>query len=82
MSRKLGQPAFSRVLTDMADTVPRPARGSRQERPGRFDQLSNLLNRDMRGPADDIQIDIAALRIGQRYDIFLGGQLAIWAMAR
>ena len=73
---KLGQPAFSRVLTDMADMY----RDKREEVDKNaqtvFDQMSHLLDRDMRGPADQIQIDIAALRIGQRYDIFLGGQLA------
>jgi uncharacterized protein YyaL (SSP411 family) len=72
---KLGQPAFTRVLTDMADMY----RDKREEVDRNaqtvFDQMSNLLDRDMRGPADAIQIDIAALRIGQRYDIFLGGQL-------
>ena len=36
----------------------------------------------MRGQAEGIQLDIAALRMGQRYDIFLGGQLAFSAMAR
>ena len=73
---KLGQPAFSRVLTDMADMYRDKREEVDKNAQAVFDQMSHLLDRDMRGPADQIQIDIAALRIGQRYDIFLGGQLA------
>jgi hypothetical protein len=73
---KLGQPAFSRVLTDMADMYRDKREDVDRNAQNVFDQLSNLLDRNMRGPADTIQLDIAALRIGQRYDIFLGGQLA------
>ena len=39
-----------------------------------FAQLTNLVDRNMRAPAEAIQLDVASMRIGQRYDIFLGGQ--------
>ena len=73
---KLGQPAFSRVLNDMADLYRDKREEADKNAQQVFDQLASLLDRDMRGPADTIQLDIAALRIGQRYDIFQGGQLA------
>ncbi len=73
---KLGQPAFSRVLMDMTDLYRDKRDEVEKNAQNVFGQLSNLLDRDMRGPADGIQLDIAALRMGQRYDIFLGGQLA------
>ncbi len=37
-------------------------------------EINNLWHRDMRGPLDQGTIDSAALRIGQRFDIFFGGQ--------
>ncbi len=75
-TEKLGQPAFTRVLTDMADMYRDKREEVEKNAQAVFDQMSNLLDRDMRGPADSIQLDIGALRMGQRYDIFLGGQLA------
>lgn len=72
---KPGQPAFTRVLTDMAalyhdrpDDVTRSAQAA-------FERLANLLDRNMRGAPETIQLDVAAMRMGQRYDIFLGGQI-------
>jgi len=35
--------------------------------------LSNLWSRDLRGPMNDQPLDLAGLRIGQRYDLFFGG---------
>jgi uncharacterized protein YyaL (SSP411 family) len=72
---KLGQPAFTRVLTDMAAMYRDKREEADRNAQTVFDQMSNLLDRNMRGPAEGIQIDVAALRMGQRYDIFLGGQL-------
>jgi hypothetical protein len=69
------QPALCRVLTDMAalyrdrpDDVARSAQLA-------YEQTANLLDRNMRGAPEAIQLDVAAMRIGQRYDIFLGGQV-------
>jgi hypothetical protein len=38
-------------------------------------QFATLWHRDMRGPLDVAPLDQAAIRIGQRYDIFFGGML-------
>ncbi|HKD48050.1 MAG TPA: thioredoxin domain-containing protein [Rhizomicrobium sp.] len=72
---RLGQPAFSRLLTDIAalyrdkpDEVARNAQVA-------YERVATLLDRDMRGQAEAIQLDVAAMRMGQRYDIFLGGQI-------
>ncbi len=72
---RLGQPAFMRVLTDMAqlyrdkpDDVARNAQAA-------YERLANLVDRNMRGQPEVIQLDVAAMRMGQRYDIFLGGQI-------
>ena len=73
---RLGQPPFMRVLTDIATIYrdkPEDVARNAQMVNG---QMATLLDRDMRGQAEAIQIDAAALRMGQRYDIFLGGQLA------
>jgi uncharacterized protein YyaL (SSP411 family) len=72
---RLNQPAFSRVLTDMAalyrdkpDDVARSAQVA-------YERVANLLDRNMRGQPEAIQLDVAGMRIGQRYDIFMGGQI-------
>ncbi|HXC57501.1 MAG TPA: thioredoxin domain-containing protein [Rhizomicrobium sp.] len=36
-------------------------------------ELNNLWHRDMRGPLDAGTLDSAAIRIGQRFDLFFGG---------
>jgi uncharacterized protein YyaL (SSP411 family) len=72
---KLGQPAFTRVLNDVI-ALYRDKRAEVDESAERvYQQMTNLHDRNMAGPAEGIQLDIAALRMGQRYDIFLGGQL-------
>ncbi len=72
---KFGQPPFTRVLNDMTALYRDRPEEVAQNAQRFYDQLVNLHDRDMRGPAETIQLDIAAMRIGQRYDIFLGGQL-------
>ncbi|MEI9990459.1 MAG: thioredoxin domain-containing protein [Rhizomicrobium sp.] len=39
-------------------------------------QLTNLWHRDMRGPVGPDMLDSAAVRIGQRFDLFFGGLTA------
>jgi hypothetical protein len=72
---RLNQPAFSRVLTDMAalyrDTPDDVARSAQVA----YERVVNLLDRNMRGQPEAIQLDVAGMRIGQRYDIFMGGQI-------
>ncbi|HXS07554.1 MAG TPA: thioredoxin domain-containing protein, partial [Rhizomicrobium sp.] len=73
---RLGQPPFMRALTEIATLYrERPEEAARTAQTI-ADQMAHLLDRDMRAQAEAIQIDAAALRMGQRYDIFLGGQLA------
>ena len=35
--------------------------------------MENLYNRDMTAPQEQMNLDLAAIRIGQRFDIFFGG---------
>ncbi|MGH6827748.1 MAG: thioredoxin domain-containing protein, partial [Rhizomicrobium sp.] len=70
-----GQPAFKRVLGDMAKAYGEKAEDANRNAQVAYDRLASLLDRDMRGTPGSIQLDIAAMRIGQRYDIFLGGQI-------
>jgi uncharacterized protein len=70
---RLGQPAFKKCLEDIAqrwreksDTVAADA--------GRVSQaLSAQWTRDMRGPLDGRTLDVIAVHIAQRYDLFYGG---------
>ena len=73
---KFGQPSFTRVLTEMVALYRDKPEDVVKQSQAIFDQLAILHDRDMRGLADSIQIDPAALRLAQRYDIFLGGQLS------
>lgn len=72
---KFGQPPFTRVLNDILELWRDRPEDVAQNGQRFYEQLTNLHDRNMRGPSEQIQLDIAALRIGQRYDVFLGGQL-------
>jgi len=66
-------PSFMRLLTDNAnlwknDKV-RVAQNAAQTRAA----LENLYNRDMAAPQENMNLDMAAMRIAQNYDIFFGG---------
>ena len=75
MSReeRMDRPSFKRVLGDMTafyrDRADEVARNGATV----MGQLGGIFNRDMRGSLDNIQMEMAAIRIGQRYDIFMGG---------
>jgi hypothetical protein len=70
---RMDRPAFRRVLTDMAALYrDRPDEAARNSATVQ-DQLGKTFNRDMRGPLDAIQMELAAIRVGQRYDVFMGG---------
>ncbi len=69
-----GQPALSRVLNEMTELYrDRPEDAAKSTEPV-FERLANFLDRDMHGPAEAMQLDLASMRFGQRFDIFLGGQ--------
>jgi hypothetical protein len=40
-------------------------------------KYAELWNRDLRGPLEQSPVDAAAIRIGQRYDVFFGGLLGM-----
>jgi uncharacterized protein len=67
------RPAFRRVLTDMAGLYKdRPDEVARNSA-AILGQIGNGFNREMHGGLDSIQMEMASVRIGQRYDIFMGG---------
>jgi uncharacterized protein YyaL (SSP411 family) len=69
-----GQPAFRKVLADVVQLYRERSDQVEQTSTAATSQLANLWNRDMRGPVDALMLDTGALRIGQRFDIFFGGQ--------
>src|SRR5580698_2146635 len=72
---RVNQPAFNRVLTDMAALYRDKPDDVAQSAQIAYERAANLLDRNMRGQPEAIQLDVASMRIGQRYDIFLGGQI-------
>ena len=73
---RLGHPAFKKVLADMLRAYREQGEQIATTTTATVTQLSNLWNRDMRGPIDGTLLDTGALRIAQRFDIFFGGQTA------
>ena len=70
---KPDMPGMRRVATDTADIW-------KNDRPRAEDTgdkvraaVENLYNRDMTTPQEQMNLDLAAVRIGQRFDIFFGG---------
>ena len=68
-----GQPAFSQILRDTSTQYRERPDQVAQNTGAILQQLETLYNRDMRAPPETIALDAAALRVGQRFDIFLGG---------
>jgi hypothetical protein len=70
---RMDRPAFRRVLADMAAVAKdRPDEVARNSA-AVLEQINNVFNRDMSGGLEAIQMELASIRIGQRYDIFTGG---------
>jgi uncharacterized protein YyaL (SSP411 family) len=67
------QPAFKRVLNDMKVLFNEKSADATRNSSQVMQQLNNAFNGDARGSLESIQIEMAAVRIGQRYDIFMGG---------
>ncbi len=67
-------PSFRRVVRETAELWkndhPRTETTADQIRQA----VENLYNRDMSQPQEQMNLDLAAVRIGQRFDIFFGGQ--------
>ena len=62
------RPTWPTLYRDKPDEVAQNAQAV-------FEQLANLLDRDMRGPAGSHPARRRRLRIGQRFDIFFGGMI-------
>ena len=71
------RPSFRRVLTDMAalykDRPDEVARNSAAI----LGELGNAFNHPMHAGLDAIQMEMASIRVGQRYDIFMGGLVGV-----
>ncbi|HKY19412.1 MAG TPA: thioredoxin domain-containing protein [Rhizomicrobium sp.] len=66
-------PSFRRLVNETADLW-KNDRARAQDTGAQVRQaLENLYNRDMTASQESMNLDVAALRIGQRYDIFFGG---------
>jgi uncharacterized protein YyaL (SSP411 family) len=70
---RLGQPAFKQVMTDVVRIYREQGEQVAQTTATATAQLTNLWNRDMRGPLEGALLDTGAIRIAQRFDIFFGG---------
>jgi uncharacterized protein YyaL (SSP411 family) len=70
---RLGQPAFSKALTEIAALYRDQPEQIANTTAAIMEQLTNLFDRDMRAPVENVQIDMAAMRLAQRFDIFFGG---------
>ncbi len=70
---RLGQPAFAKALADIAALYRDQPEQVTNTTAAIMEQLTNLFERDMRAPVENIQIDMASMRLAQRFDIFFGG---------
>ena len=70
---RMDRPAFRRILADMAMVAKDKPEDVARNSTAVMEQLGNVFSRDMSGSLDAIQMELASIRIGQRYDIFMGG---------
>ncbi|HEY2032251.1 MAG TPA: thioredoxin domain-containing protein [Rhizomicrobium sp.] len=68
-----GLPAFKQILGNVLQVYRDESDKIAQSVEQLNQQLASMWSRDLRGPLGDQPLDTAALRIGQRYDIFFGG---------
>jgi len=66
-------PGFRRVLTETADLWKNDRARAEDSCSKIRAAVENLYNRDMSAAAESMNLDLSALRIAQRYDIFFGG---------
>ena len=67
------RPAFAEVLNDRIKAFKEHHTEVTATSVQVMEALNNILEREMRGGLEQIQIDLASIRIGQRFDIFMGG---------
>ena len=70
---RMGMPAFKTVLSQVSKLYREQPDPVAQNADRVMQHLNTLFNRDLSGPLDGSVLDAAAIRIGQRFDIFFGG---------
>ena len=70
---RLGMAPFKSILDQVTRLYREQPEPVAQGADRLMQQLTQLYGRDMRGPIDTAFLDTAAIRIGQRFDIFFGG---------
>ena len=70
---RLGQRGFKSVVEEVAALYRDKSDQVTQTSAAIMQQLKNVHERDMRAPPESLALDLAAMRVGQRFDIFLGG---------
>ena len=71
---RLGAASFTNVLTDAIDMWSNRNAATLEQAGLLRQQLETNFGADIGAPPESVQLDLAALRIAQRYDIFFGGQ--------
>ena len=66
-------PSFRQLLTDIANLWKNDKVRVAENAANTRNALENLYNRDMAAPQENMNLDMAALRLGQGFDIFFGG---------
>ena len=72
---RLGVPAFRSILKDVTARWTEQNAQTLEQAGILRQQLETNYGADTSGAPENVQLDLAALRIGQRYDIFFGGQI-------
>ena len=72
---RFGSPPFRTVLESVAKLYRENPEPVAQNSDKLVQQLNQLFNRDMRGQIDASILDSAAIRTGQRFDVFFGGPI-------
>jgi len=67
------RPALASVLADRAKAYKERPEEAATISAQVLEELNKIFERDTRGGLESIQMEMAAIRIGQRYDIFMGG---------
>jgi uncharacterized protein YyaL (SSP411 family) len=67
------RPAFASIVTERATAYREQPAETAATSTQVLDELKKIFEREMRGGLESMNIDLGAIRIGQRFDIFLGG---------
>jgi uncharacterized protein YyaL (SSP411 family) len=70
---RLGMRPFRSILEEISKRYTEQPEPVAQTADALMQQLNQLFNRDMHGQIDPMFLDMGAIRIGQRFDLFFGG---------